>query len=90
MNNTLTINVGTFAQFDHPYTKVCVIASDLYSQDVLTFDDKEHLLNCYPSKEDLIVGVLKLPVFHGGAIVYEDGTYELDSIQAVVVNGFPT
>ena len=89
MSNTLNITVGTFAQFDAPYTKVCVIAADSYGQDVLTFDDIDHLLACYPTQEDLIYGVLKLPAFDGAAIVHDDGTYELDSVGTVEVHGFP-
>lgn len=89
MSNTLNISVGTFAQFNAPYIKVCVIAADSYGQDVLTFDDKDHLLDCYPTKEDLIRAVLQLPAFEGGAIVRDDGTYDLDAISNVIVQGFP-
>ena len=89
MSNILNISVGTFAQFDAPYTKVCVIATDSYSQDVLTFDDKDHLLECYPTKEDLITTVLRLDVFDGCAAFAEDGSYQLDECTSVIVQGFP-
>lgn len=90
MSNTLYINVGQFHRLDYPDdVNVVVIAADAYGQDVLTFDDEQHLRDCYPTKEDLIRAVLQLPAFEGGAIVRDDGTYHLDAISNVTVQGFP-
>ena len=88
MSNVLYIRVGTFSMPGFEKQTV-VLAADQYSDATMTFDDKEHLLYCYPTQEDLILEVLKLPAFEGGAIIYKDGTYELDSISAVCVEGYP-
>lgn len=90
MSNTLYITVGNFSRLDQPDdTNIVVIASDSYGQDVLTFDDEEHLVECYPTKEDLIAAVLQLPAFEGSAIFNDDGTYELEAVGSVIIQGFP-
>lgn len=90
MSNTLSITVGNFSRLDLPgVTSVIVIACDSYGNDVLTFDDEDHLLTCYPTKEDLIVSILRLPSFECAAIFNQDGTYELDYVSGVSVQGFP-
>lgn len=90
MSNTLYITVGKFRQLNlSEPTDVTVIATDSYGTDVMTFDDLIHLKTLYPTQEDLIVAVLQLPAFEGGAIVHNDGTYELDAIGSVIVEGYP-
>lgn len=90
MSNTLFITVGNFARLDQPDdVNVVVLASDSYGNETLTFDDEEHLLNCYPTQEDLVAGIIKLPAFYGAASFSPDGTYELDAVSAVTVQGFP-
>lgn len=91
MSNTLYITVGQFhplSSTDSDYN-VVVIAADSYGQDVMTFDDEQHLQDCYPTKEDLIVGVLSLPAFEGSAVIKADGTYELDGVGSVIIQGYP-
>lgn len=89
MSNPLYISVGTYAQFDQPHTQVVVLASDSYGSDALTFDDVDHLLDVYPTEEDLVATVLQLPTFEGAATFKGDGTYDLDAVSFVIVQGFP-
>ena len=90
MSNVLNIVVLNCQRVGYPEDKTVVaLASDHYGDAVMTFDDMDHLKDCYPSKEDLIVAVLCDPAFEGGAIIYQDGTYELDSISAIEVEGYP-
>lgn len=91
MSNTLYITVGQFHRLDSTDNdyNVVVIAADSYGQDVMTFDDEQHLCDCYPTKEDLVVGVLQLPAFEGSAVIKDDGTYELDAVGSVIIQGYP-
>lgn len=91
MSNALYITVGQFHRLDSTDNdyNVVVIAADSYGQDVLTFDDEQHLAECYPTKEDLISTVLQLPAFRGAAVFKDDGTYELDAVGSVIIQGFP-
>ena len=91
MSNTLFITVGNFARLDNPDdVNVVVLASDSYGNETLTFDDADHLLNCYPTQDDLITGILKLPAFYGAASFNAAGdTYELDAVSSVTVQGYP-
>lgn len=93
MNNTLAIAVGTFAILNNPEetSALIVLASDVYSTDSLTFDDVDQLLACYPTQEDLIKGVLRLPAFAGAAEFASDGSYKLDpTVSDIVVKGYPS
>lgn len=91
MSNTLYITVGEFKAYNQfgDDGQTVVLAGDSYGNDTLTFDDVEHLKTVYPTKEDLIRAVLGLPTFEGAAILYDDGTYELDSVGSVIVEGYP-
>lgn len=90
MSNILYITVGEFRPLNqHESDNVIVLASDQYATEALTFDDIEHLKLCYPTKEDLTVGVLALPAFEGAAIFNDDGTYEFDTVSSVILEGYP-
>ena len=92
MSNTLFITVGQFHRLDSTDNdyNVVVIAADAYGQDVLTFDDEDHLLECYPTQEELVKGILKLPAFYGAALFnVNDDTYKLDAVNSVTVQGYP-
>lgn len=90
MSNVLYIDIGIFMPTDQNQDNcVLVWSHDQYGSSVMNFDDRGHLLDWCPTKEDLILEVLKQPEFEGGAIINTDGTYTLDAISAIVVNGFP-
>lgn len=91
MSNTLYITVGQFHRLDSTDSdyNIVVIAADSYGQDVLTFDDEEHLLDCYPTEDDLIRAVLQLPAFDGSAVFRDDGSYELDAVGSIIIQGYP-
>ena len=90
MNNVLNIVVFKCQRINNPEDDtVAVIASDNYADAVLTFDDLDHLYRCYHSKEDLILAVLQMSAFEGGASILEDGTYELDAFSDINVEGYP-
>lgn len=90
MSNALRISVGNFSRLNQPDDyNVVVIAVDSYGQDVMTFDSVEHLLECYPTENDLIAAVLALPAFDDGAVFKADGTYELTLFGSVEVQGYP-
>lgn len=90
MSNTLFITVGTFTPLDRPEdSNVMVAACDSYGNEMMSFEDTDHLLNCYPTKDDLIAGILKSSHFEGAAIFNPDGTYELDAATAVIIRGYP-
>lgn len=91
MSNTLYITVGEFKAYNQfgDDGQTIVLASDSYGNDVLTFDDVAHLKTCYPTKEDLIRAVLDLPAFTGAATIYKDGSYQLDCVDKVIVEGYP-
>lgn len=90
MSNILYVTVGNFIPLDQPESvNIVVLAQDSYGRDAMTFDDTDHLLNCYPTKEDLVAGIVQLPAFNGVASLKADGTYELDAASSVIVQGFP-
>lgn len=87
MNNPLYITVGHGAR--QRGGGVTVVADDYFSVDVMTFDNVDHLLACFPTKDELAAEVLRMPVFTGAAVFKSDGTYQLEAVSAVVVQGFP-
>ena len=92
MSNTLYITIGTFVPLDQRFTShdvITVLASDAYGTDYMTFDDIEHFKAVYPTEDDLIMGVLNLTAFDGGAIFNKTGSYELAGISSIVVQGYP-
>lgn len=91
MSNVLNIDVGKFRTLtESEGASVTVSVSDTYVHLFgMTFDDVDHLLTMYPTKEELVRAVLKLPAFEDTVVWDKDGNYTLDLITDINVKGFP-
>lgn len=89
MSNTIYITVGEFSTLGDDESKsIVVIIDDSYGDAHLTFDNVDHLLDVYPTEDELIEGVLQLPAFVGVG-KREGDKFVLFEGNSLIIQGYP-